>query len=59
MLLSNTFGYTLERGVLLEPDLALVCARSHVIRRELDLTELDMGCNLFLRSGGCDSGGYY
>ena len=37
--------------------LVLASARLDVIRRELDLTALDRGCNLFLLSCGCDSGG--
>ena len=28
-------------------------------KKELDLTESDMGCNLFLLSFGCDSSRYY
>ena len=41
------------------PDLVLASARPDVIGRELDLTALDTGCDLFPLSCGCNSGGYY
>ena len=47
------------RGAREASDLALASARSDVIRRELDLAALNMGCNLFLLSCGCDSSRYY
>ena len=42
-----------------DADLALASAGSDVIRRDLDLTASDRGCDLFLLSCGCDSTRYY